>query len=591
MTCSIMAPGMLYVTMQPAAALNKAAFQDWYNNEHGPLRLRLSPQITNGFRYRALDLDTDRAADPKAHEWMAVYDLPEMSFLDSEEYLKLRSPPIQSSREQSIRPDITINRRNFDEVRTWTSSSFSPLETLSSTNKEDNILVATTCTVLSESSLSEFNSWFEDEHISMISKIPGWLRSRRFIVSPTEGQTKHDYLALHEYTSAASLKSAEMAAVKDDPRTGDMMKYVGSTERRVWKRYYTFGPAPRDLAPLRHEATSLYDSPSSFARCKTFPSHTAMTRRPALESYITLSDGTVLPYRLEEGSSGDDIGPVIILVNSILTTWGIWNPFVTKFFDNPKNQHYRILRYNSRGRYSPCGRQSTSITVDTLASDLVALLDALRIPAAAAAVGVSLGGVTVLAAALKHSARIERFMACDTSAASPAGNAKAWGERIEMSEREGATRKAVKVAAEETSESITIEMDGLLQEGEAIVGEELAEATTRRWFVPASYENAAQAQECDRVKTMVAQNSLQGFKRGVRALWEYDYKPLLKDYKGKGCFLVGGSDGALPKSMKEMASGLGADGTDLIIVEDAGHLPMVEKPHEVVAAVERLLAM
>jgi len=586
-----MAPGILYVTMQPAAALDRAAFQDWYNNEHGPLRLRLSPHITNGFRYRALDLDNNASTDSKPHEFMAIYDLPDMNFLDSEDYLKLRSPPIQSSREQSIRPDITINRRNFDEVRTWASSSFSALETLSSTNKEDNVLVATSCTVLSESSLSEFNSWFEDEHIPMISKIPGWLRSRRFIVSPTEGQTKHDYLALHEYTSAASLKSTEMAAVKDDPKTKEMMKHVGNTERRVWKRYYTFGPAPRDLAPLRQEATSLYDSPSAFARCKTFPSHTNPSGRPALESYVTLSDGTILPYRLEGGSYSDETGPVIVLVNSILVTWGIWDSFVAKFFDNPQNQHYRILRYNSRGRYSPCGADSASITVDTLASDLVALLDALRIPAASAAVGVSLGGVTVLAAALKHSARIERFMACDTSAASPAGNAKAWGERIEMSEREGATRTAVQAVAEKTSESIAVEMDGLLAEGEPIVGEELAEATARRWFVPASYEDPAQAQECERVKTMVAQNSLQGFKRGVRALWEYDYKPLLKEYKGKGYFLVGGSDGALPKSMKEMASSLGAHGTDLITVEDAGHLPMVEKPQEVVEAVERLLAL
>ena len=582
-----MAPGILYVTMQPAAALDKAAFQDWYNNEHGPLRLRLSPQITNGFRYRALDLDNNASAD----SWMAIYDLPDISFLDAEGYLKLRSPPIQSSREQSLRPDVTINRRNFDEVRTWTSSSFSPLETLASSNKEDNILVATTCTVLSESSLSEFNSWFEDEHVSMISKIPGWLRSRRFIVSPTAGQTKHDYLALHEYTSAASLQSAEMVAVKDDPRTKEMMKHVGNTERRVWKRYYTFGPAPRDLAPLRHEATSLYDSPSSFARCKTFPSHTSTSRRPALESYVTTSDGAILPYRLEGGGSSDETGPVIVLVNSILTTWGIWDSFVAKFFENPQNQHYRVLRYNSRGRYSPCGAESTSITVDTLASDLVALLDALRIPAAAAAVGVSLGGATVLAAALKHSARIERFMACDTSAASPAGNAKAWGERIEMSEREGATRRTAQTTAEETSESIAVGMDGLLPEGEAIVGEELAEATTRRWFVPASYEDTAQAKECERVKKMVTRNSLQGFKRGVRALWEYDYKPLLEEYKGKGYFLVGGSDGALPKSMKEMASSLGANGTELITVEGAGHLPMVEKPQEVVAAVERLLVL
>lgn len=48
--------GLLYVTMQPSAELG-SQFTDWYQNEHGPLRLRL-PFVENGFRYRAIDAQT-----------------------------------------------------------------------------------------------------------------------------------------------------------------------------------------------------------------------------------------------------------------------------------------------------------------------------------------------------------------------------------------------------------------------------------------------------------------------------------------------------------------------------------------------------
>jgi len=79
---------------------------------------------------------------------------------------------------------------------------------------------------------------------------------------------------------------------------------------------------------------------------------------------------------------------------------------------------------------------------------------------------------------------------------------------------------------------------------------------------------------------MVATNSLPGFKDSVKALYEYDFRSKMKEFKGKGAFLVGAGDGVLPKTMKEMAEGLGS-GVELKVVDGAGHLPMVERPAEV----------
>jgi len=216
------------------------------------------------------------------------------------------------------------------------------------------------------------------------------------------------------------------------------------------------------------------------------------------------------------------------------------------------------------------------VTVDLLASDIICLLDSLRIPQAEGLVGVSLGGATTLAAALNYPERIKAFVSCDTSAKSPAGNDKTWGERIAVAEKEG---KALSL--------------GNGSSPEPVVGEELAELTVRRWFVPSSYEDSTLSSEIARVKEMVVTNSLPGFKKGVEALFSYDYMPLLAGYQGKGAFLVGAGDGVLPGAMeklsKELGSGEGKK-AEFKVIENAGHLPMVEKPEEVADFVGSFLA-
>jgi pimeloyl-ACP methyl ester carboxylesterase len=126
------------------------------------------------------------------------------------------------------------------------------------------------------------------------------------------------------------------------------------------------------------------------------------------------------------------------------------------------------------------------------------------------------------------------------------------------------------------------EKEGLTaSSGEPIVGEELAEITTRRWFVKESYEDEQLAPKLAHVKELVKSNSLSGFRDSVKALHEYDIRAKMADYKGKGAFLVGAGDGVLPKTMKEnMADKLGT-GVELKIIDGAGHLPMVERPEEV----------
>ncbi|PVH88165.1 alpha/beta-hydrolase [Cadophora sp. DSE1049] len=550
-------PGVLYVTMQPKPTLPISQFHDWYNNEHGPTRLRL-PFVTNGFRYRANDLEGAAPSEEKP-EWMAVYDITDMNELTKDTYLRLRDQPVKSQREADTMKEIKVDRRLYDHLQTWESKEFKLLEKVENAG-EGNVIVAVFLSLFpGEEPKKEVEKWYQEEHVPMLSKVPGWLRTRRFVTSSIDPNAPVDYMALHEYKPQNGLGGPEFQAAVSTPWAKEIgAKSVKHKGRRVYDLYYTFGPAPRYLAP---NLASWQSSDVKYSLTKTLPDSPGGAG--AIESFITTKDGVELPFRLE--GSQDPDAPLIVLSNSILVDYKIWDGFLASYFSIPANKKYRVLRYLTRGRSSNCGTQK--VTVDVLAADIITLLDALRVKKAAAVIGVSLGGCTTLNTALKYPDRVASFISCDTSSKSPAGNSKAWGERIALSEKESAT----------------------ISSGEKIVGEDLAEITTRRWFVKESYDGGEMERTCLQVKDMVKNNSLEGFRKSVEALFEYDLKEEMKTSAVKGAFVVGSGDGVLPGTMKEMAASYGSNSAAYEVIDGAGHLPMVEKPQKFAEVVTKLL--
>ncbi|KAI4814790.1 alpha/beta hydrolase, partial [Aureobasidium sp. EXF-8845] len=375
-------PGILYVTMQPSVSLPTAEFHDWYNNEHGPNRLRL-PFIHNGFRYRARD-----TSDPQGkgkHEWMAIYDTDDMDAFNSEEYLALRGAPIQTQRERDIRPSVAIDRRSFDLVSSREAAEFKKLEKIENYG-QGNVLVSVSLRLKAGRKGEELDKWYNEEHIDMLTKVPGWLRTRRYVTAAIDKKDEVEYMALHEYAPKNGLGGKEWQATNDTPWAKDIMTNVVEEKiRREYELFYTFGPAPRDLGNFASAGFKKWDSPATQTR--TFSTG---NNGGAVQSYITTDDGAELEYRLE--GSTDPEAPLIVLCNSILTSYGIWDRFVESFL--AKNKQYRVLRYNTRGRTSKAGEKL--VTMDVLASDIIALLDALKVPKAAAIAGVSMGGASVI---------------------------------------------------------------------------------------------------------------------------------------------------------------------------------------------------
>ncbi|MCJ1479313.1 hypothetical protein MMC13_007998 [Lambiella insularis] len=544
-------PGILFVTMKPKPELPTAQFQDWWFNEHGPLRLRL-PFFENGFIYRATDLEGPGKGKP---EWLAIYDVTDTAELVKEPYTTLRTDKIKSQREKDTMKQISVGRVIYDYVGGQEVKGFKRLEEVKE-GPEENVLVTVSLSLQPGRKKEELDKWYEEKHIPMLTKVTGWRRSRQFVTSAVERKDEIEYLTVHEYAPKNGLGGEEWKAATSTPWQEEIMtKVVGGKSRRMYDLFLVFGPAPRYLSALSSMDAKPFVSPDK----QTMTMPISNGPYPAIESYITMKDGAVIPYRLEGSSDPDAL--VIVLSNSILVDWGIWNGFCDTFFSNPGNKKYRVLRYLTRGRSSNYGKQA--ITLEVLTSDVVALLDALRIPKASAVIGVSLGGATVLNTALKYPERVAAFVSCDTNANSPAGNRKAWEERIAIAEKEGA----------------------IGQTSARVVGEQLAEATVKRWFVKEHHDGT----EIGRVKAMVEKNDLEGFKRSVEALYEYDVRSQMKDCEVKGAFVVGSGDGVLPGTMKEMAEGLGK-GAVYKVIDEAGHLPMVEQPQAFASFVTEFLA-
>ncbi|APA08942.1 hypothetical protein SS1G_02778 [Sclerotinia sclerotiorum 1980 UF-70] len=550
-------PGLLYVTMQPQESLPDSQWHDWYDNEHGPLRVRL-PFIKNGFRYRANDLSSSTPASPSHPEWMAMYDVTDMAAMNTETYLRLRGPEVKTDREKETMAQIKVDRKLYDYISGREIDGYKKVEEVG--YEEGNYVVAFTAEI-DEEFEEDYTKWMEEEYLPMLAKIPGWRRTRRFVTSSIlEGKEGKEYLSIHEFAPQNDASGeAYKAAISTEWSKKIISNALKPKKARHYDLYYTFGAAPRDISNF---SRSYYTSWNSIdGKTRTGPN--TIAEGGAIESYITTQDGVELAYRLE--GSTDPTAPLIILSNSILVTYSIWTPFVQAFLASPTGKNYRILRYNTRGRTSNAG--SLPITIDLLASDIIHILDTLRVPKAACLIGVSLGGVTVLNTALKYPDRVNAFISCDTNAYAPPSNPKAWDERIAM-------------AAAESAKS---------SDDEQIVGSELAEITTRRWFVAENYENETLKKRFEDVKKQVEQNSFEGFQKGVKALYQYDIREeMKKPVVEKGLFVVGSGDGVLPKSMKEMAANYG-NGVECKVIEGAGHLPMVEKPEEFSDVVAKFL--
>ncbi|KQP19301.1 alpha/beta fold hydrolase [Pseudorhodoferax sp. Leaf265] len=234
---------------------------------------------------------------------------------------------------------------------------------------------------------------------------------------------------------------------------------------------------------------------------------------------------------------GNPQGTAVVLTHSILSSGAMWEAQAALLAE----RGWRVLRIDTTGHgHSPA--PSGPVSMDGLASDTVAVLDALSI-ARAHYVGLSLGGMSGFGLGIHHADRVLSLVLCDARADAPPAVAAPWDERIAVAQAHGTC-------------------------------EPLAAPTIARWFGQDFL--ADQPAACERLRSVAASTSVAGFVGCARAIQGLDYLNDVGAIRLPTTLIVGANDGVLPAAMRDLQTRVA--GSVLVSVPNAGHLPNIEQP-------------
>lgn len=212
----------------PGPELTEAEFHEWYEEEHIPARTALK-----GFQ-STIRLE---AFDGEIPHWGAIYDLDSLDVLQSEGYLDIMKN--RSERETSVLKRIVpFDRRIYKQI----SSRWHPaIGTSEELTPRYYVMVGLKFKPEDE---AEMHQWYEEEHVDMLSRIPGWIRSRRFELVDQKGTAGDNvcpkFMALHEYRNETDLTSPERKAAQSTPWRTRVIGNAVEVERRTFKVYKVF---------------------------------------------------------------------------------------------------------------------------------------------------------------------------------------------------------------------------------------------------------------------------------------------------------------------------------------------------------------
>ena len=201
---------------------------------------------------------------------------------------------------------------------------------------------------------------------------------------------------------------------------------------------------------------------------------------------------------------------------------------------------YRVLRYDTRG-HGGTDAPEGDYTLDQLADDLFALLDALDIDRVHF-VGLSMGGMIGQAAALKDPSRFLSLSLCDTSSRVPGEGQALWSERMDIARSQGMVA--------------------------------LVESTIDRWFSPTF--RIEEPDRVERICEMVRTTPVAGYCGCCAAIRELDLTDRIAEIRLPTLLVVGEDDPGTPVAAHEVIRDR-IEGSRLVVIQDALHFSNVEQ--------------
>ncbi|MBA5778850.1 3-oxoadipate enol-lactonase [Stappia sp. F7233] len=248
-------------------------------------------------------------------------------------------------------------------------------------------------------------------------------------------------------------------------------------------------------------------------------------------------NGRAIHFRLDRA---EEKGPLLAFSNSLGTDLRVFDGIVDRL---PAN--WRILRYDTAGHGLSGHAERASI--GDHAADLLAILDHVEADKAYVA-GLSVGGMIAQALASARPDRVAALCLMDT--APKIGTAEMWTARMDA-----------------------IRAGGI---------EAVAEPVMERWFSAAF--RASRPAELAVWRSMLTRTPVEGYLDLCAAIRDADLTDRARRLDLPVLFICGSEDGSTPPELVKAAAEL-VPGARYLEIEGAGHLPCVESPDAVAAAI------
>ncbi|KAF2095163.1 hypothetical protein NA57DRAFT_79648 [Rhizodiscina lignyota] len=235
---------MLYVLGEPGPEVSTDEFNNWYDNEHAPQRATV-PGILSARRYKLSN------SDPPAPGWLAVYELTSPYVLKSKGYMELWKKQSQYERDL-LNKCPNLNRREYKLYQRRSREDYpqrakDPVEI-----KKKRVLqtIALEPGAHSDMTDDDFDAWYHDEHLDDMHRVPGWLRSTRWVLQDVKGPNMKEFsksemppkfLAIHEYEDDSFRDTKEFKEANNTPARLSIVPKLGkNAERGYWKLWKEF---------------------------------------------------------------------------------------------------------------------------------------------------------------------------------------------------------------------------------------------------------------------------------------------------------------------------------------------------------------
>jgi 3-oxoadipate enol-lactonase len=236
--------------------------------------------------------------------------------------------------------------------------------------------------------------------------------------------------------------------------------------------------------------------------------------------------------------------PALLMLHSLGTSLHVWDAQADALA-----ARYRVIRPDLRG-HGLTGVPPGPYTLDMLAADVLAVLDTLGVAAAHVA-GLSIGGAVAQSLATLAPARVRSLVLCDTALAFPPP--ALWRERAALARAQGM--------------------------------EPLVQPVLARW-VTADFQDAPEAEG---LRTMLRRTAPEGYAGAAEALAAADLTAATSRLRLPALVLVGAHDAATPMASAQ-ALQAAIPGAQLVVLPGVAHIPTVQRPDDVTAAMAGFLA-